>query len=147
MGKLLIVLGVLCMVGAAAVPMIGVTGFQPAALVQPPTSDQYCRTGERLVEESGASTYAPGRGYGSSVAYYCQDASGARREVTGAFANSLLAGAGGMVGSLVTGMLLGAGLGLLGTVFLLLGIVLLVRARMRAHQREVEAALSIGRMG
>jgi hypothetical protein len=51
---------------------------------------QACTDGERLVKVEGGSEYRPGIGSARPVAYYCENASGDRRDVTGEFATEML---------------------------------------------------------
>jgi hypothetical protein len=60
---------------------------------------QACTEDEQLVKEQGASEYTIGTGYGRSVAYYCEDADGNRRDVTGEFVSNLTDSAFGSISS------------------------------------------------
>gem|GEM_PF-1686212 len=54
---------------------------------------QACTEGETLVKIEGASEYTPGQGYGRPIAYFCENADGERRDVTGEFATQLISSA------------------------------------------------------
>jgi hypothetical protein len=49
-----------------------------------------CDDGETLEQDRSMSTYRQGQGYASAVSYYCVNAEGVRRDVTGEFAESML---------------------------------------------------------
>ncbi len=94
------ILLILAGIGLLSVGIFGITsgmfsfgpGFQEAInnAVEGPSAEALCKPGETLVEEGGQSEYTPGQGYGRSVAYYCEDSAGNRRDVTGDFASDLL---------------------------------------------------------
>lgn len=102
MGRLLPVLGILLVIGgiiATATSMFsnvlsgslqGVQNVVNTAVNADEAAAKYCKEGEKLVTEKGASDYTPGQGYASSVVYYCEDSEGQRRDVTVDFANDLV---------------------------------------------------------
>ena len=103
MGRLLIIAGILIIV-AGAVGFGAQSVLAPVQLAsnavqltqQTEDTSNLCNPGETLIEQKGASQYTPGTGYGSSVRYFCEDANGERRNVTGQFATSLLGGMGSL---------------------------------------------------
>lgn len=92
MGRLVLLLGiVLLLAGIGGMALGFVPSFQ-LPTVATGTEDlqaKLCRDGETLVTAGGPSEYRPGQGYSRSVTYYCEDAEGNRRDVTGQFAQDL----------------------------------------------------------
>lgn len=144
MGRLLIFLGILGIIGGVLVGVLGAfgsgfgfSGFQDAinaAVNGEETAAALCREGETLETSRGASTYTQGTGWAASVSYYCVDGDGERREVTGEFAQTLF----GSVTSAMPGLLGGIGLSALlstcGTGLLVLGIIVAVMRGRRGMQ-------------
>src|SRR5205085_1015973 len=126
MGRLLVVLGFLLLIGgiiataysAFSFSMAGIGDVVNTAVNSDEEAAKYCKTGEKLVKEQGSETYSPGQGYGRSTQYYCENDAGTRRDVTGEFVTNLVGQAFGGVGnmfnfSLRTEFLAISGLGLL----------------------------------
>jgi hypothetical protein len=97
MGRLLVFVGIILMAVGFIAPMFSIgnlfSGLQPTINLATDTEAQeaeLCEEGETLEQETGASTYTQGQGYGSPVTLYCVDAAGKQREVTGDFAETLL---------------------------------------------------------
>jgi hypothetical protein len=145
MGKLLIFLGILGIVGGVLIGVLGAFGsgfgfggFQDAinaAVNGEETAAALCKEGETLDTERGASSYTQGMGWAASVSYYCVNSDGERREVTGEFAQTLF----GSVSNALPGLLGGIGLSALlstcGTGLLILGIIVAItRGRRGAMQ-------------
>lgn len=124
MGRLFSIVGLLCIIASVAAPvLISTNGFQFNFDFSPDTAS-LCAAGETLVEEKGASEYTPGQGYASPVRYFCQDAEGRLREVTGDFAEGLVSGVSGIfgdVGGLINQYLIWAGVFVVGLVLLIFG--------------------------
>jgi high-affinity Fe2+/Pb2+ permease len=105
-------IGLICAGALAAA--LGVTfslnslGSKATGVIAAP--EAFCSPGETLETITGQSVYTPGQGYAASVRYFCVTANGARREVTGAFAQtmfsditSLLTSGGSLVVSVISG--------------------------------------------
>ncbi|MCU0498510.1 MAG: SHOCT domain-containing protein [Anaerolineae bacterium] len=125
MGRVLILVGILMLVGG-----IGMMGYSMVesfgiTLSPQPTPDaaQYCREDEKLVIFGGASEYTPGQGRGRTVVYYCENAEGEQRDVTGSVLQTSIGNTLGMLaGGLGTGLLT-TGLMMLGSLLLVAGIM------------------------
>lgn len=138
MGRIFIILGILVMIGGFLVPFFGVNSFmQPILNVVSNTSEraaELCKDGETLKEIAGPSTYTQGRGYTQSIRYFCVNASGEEREVTGEFVEDMLTG---LMGGIATGagpVILSTVLSLCGAPLLILGIIMTARGRARSTQ-------------
>jgi hypothetical protein len=132
MGRVLLIIGVvLLLVGIGGA--VGASLFmRPLALAPDPAS--LCQPGERLVEEGGPSTYAPGQGNRRAARMFCVDDKGARREVTGAFVQGLIGqvfGSLGTLGSIVVAILFSL-LAALGLVLTLIGAIVSARRARRS---------------
>lgn len=95
-------------------------------LIATPSADTLCKPGETLDVVQGASSYTPGSGSGRPTSYFCVDADGNRRDVTGDFVDDLFGSAGGFVGGLFNGILgtfLWGGLMTLGIIFMVFGMI------------------------
>lgn len=102
MGRLLVIVGILMFIGGIILTttsaftgilsssMQGVQNVVNTAVNADEAVAKYCKEGEKLVTEKGASSYTPGQGYSSSVVYYCENSEGQRRDVTGDLANELV---------------------------------------------------------
>ena len=66
---------------------------------------QLCKAGEKLEENKGASQYTPGTGYASSVAMYCVNNDGVKRDVTEQFGNSMVSQVGGIFENMLPNLL------------------------------------------
>jgi hypothetical protein len=133
MGRLLIFVGIILMVVGFIAPMFSIgnlfSGLQPTLdlATDPQVQEaELCEEGETLEQENGASTYAPGRGYGSSVTLYCVNDAGTRREVTGDFAESLLQDVPGLsnIGGMIGQTFLFSGLGVFGVILTIIGAMM-----------------------
>ena len=127
MSKLVMFLGiVLIVVGFAgtALGMTGVTSQFTNAITQATSAnaEDLCNPGEKLEEEGGAESYSPGVGYGRTVQYYCVNAAGTRREVTGEFVQGML----GDVGSALMPMLSGGLITIISPLILTFGFILAI---------------------
>lgn len=134
MGRLLIVLGALLFIGGIAataysafsVSMAGIGDMVNTAVNSDEEAAKYCKAGETLVKEQGAETYSPTEGYGRSTQYYCENAAGTRRDVTGEFVTNLVGqafnGVGGMFNFSVKTEYMAAAL--LGLILVIAGSVL-----------------------
>lgn len=131
MGRLLIVFGlVLTIAGVIGGGTMMFNAIQngTAAAISGPVESEVCQTGETLVEELGASEYTPGQGSSRPIQYFCVDADGTRRNVTGEFVEDLF---GSLTSALPT---LGVGLVLMvlpciGVPLMVVGIILAVVRR------------------
>jgi hypothetical protein len=100
MGKILALLGVV-LIG------LGVYGLASGFLNIPAIpnvaetidASRYCREGETLDQENGATSYTPGQGYASTVQYYCVDQNGNRRDITDEFNENLVDSVSGIMSS------------------------------------------------
>ncbi len=139
MGRLLIILGIIALVAGIGgmtlgflAPFQNMMGGIMNAAISTPDAAGYCNPGETLEQESGASVYTPGQGYGRSVQYYCVDDSGNRRNVTDQFVENLMGDVGGIfdnVSGIISSSLLMTGLTVVGIVLLILGIAVSARRR------------------
>jgi len=122
MGKILILLGVVVLIGSIArmaygfiAAPLGLTNSIQDA-VSGDRAAELCREGEELDTSSGSSSYTPGIGYGRTVLYFCVDKDGTRREVTGEFVedmvNNTMGTVFGSMGQIGIGVLASFGLGL-----------------------------------
>lgn len=146
MGRLLLIVGILMTIAGTIgstigflLPMRDVIG---AATQTSQSAAAMCGNGERLEETQGASSYTPGHGTGRPVNYYCVDKNGVRREVTSEVVTSLLGStaSGVLSGVMVSGAF--CGLSVLGTVFIVLGVVVMVlrrRSSAPVHAYEIRA--------
>lgn len=147
MGRWFIVLGVLTTLAGIGGIVWGVAGpvrSVVSSATRTPDAATYCRPGETIVEESGASGYRPGMGYAHTAYYYCVDKAGARRDVTGAVAQDLIQDTVSGVGVSVVVAALMSGLILLGALLIMLGIILVIRRRVAngARVRVVETRIA-----
>lgn len=117
-GVLLIIVGILGGVAGMALPFIN----PPALNVDPQAMQDLCGPGERVVEETGSSSYTPFSGYRSTSMVYCVNDAEDRRLVTGDFVQRLFSNIPGFTGSLF------ASIGLTTICFSLIpiGIIMLV---------------------
>lgn len=95
-GILLLLVGIIGGIAGAALPFIN----PPALNVDPQAMQDLCGPGERVVEETGSSSYTPGMGYGSTAMIYCVNDAGDRRLVTGDFVQRLFGNIPGFAGGL-----------------------------------------------
>lgn len=135
MGRIMAVLGVVLLI--VGIGGMLTNGFSPTnSLTDAPTAEQLCEEGETLVDETGASVYTPGQGYGRSVQYYCEDEDGNRRNVTGEFVEDLFGSAGGFIGDMM-GSFLWGGLASLGGTLLTLGLIFTFVGRMNRQTQQM----------
>lgn len=88
-------IGILLLVVGAAGFIIGMIGIPlqfTSSILQAvtPTAAELCSTGETLDEVQGAEEYTALEGYRRSVRYFCVNAEGVRREVTGTFVTGMI---------------------------------------------------------
>lgn len=147
MGKFLIIIGVIMMVVGFAGTMIGT--FSGVSQIGNNIDDmlntvenveQYCNEGETLDESAGASESRPGQYNVRSVRYFCVDAQGNRREVTGDFMEGVF----GQFGDTFGGVFGGISTGfpfivviMIGTLFLIVGVLIAVMRRMNARPQMI----------
>jgi len=98
LGILAIIVGISLTVTSSVMGVIGgaMQSVQQAVEVAANPEElavQACTEGETLVKIEGASEYTPGQGYGRPIAYFCENADGERRDVTGEFATQLISSA------------------------------------------------------
>jgi hypothetical protein len=102
MGRILVLVGI----ALVAFGVYGlVSGFSAPTLPninQTLDASQFCKTGETLVQENGATSYTPGQGYSSTVQYYCEDAKGNRRDITDEFNENLVGSVTGILSAFST---------------------------------------------
>jgi hypothetical protein len=144
MGRLLIFLGILGIIGGIVVGVLGAfgsgfgfSGFQDAisaAVNSDETAASLCREGERLETERGMQSYTFGQGYATAVSYFCVNSDGVRREVTGEFAETLFGTVTSAIPGLVGGIGLSALLSTCGTGLLVIGIIIAVVRGRRGMQ-------------
>jgi hypothetical protein len=143
MGKFLIIIGVIMMVGGFAGTMIGTfSGIAQIPDLVNLTEDaaRYCNEGETLATSEGASVYTPGQGYGRNVRYFCEDAQGNQREVTGEFVEGLFGQTDNIFNSVFGGISTGFPFILvimLGTLFLIVGVMIAVMRRMNTRPQMI----------
>lgn len=106
MGKVVMTIGiVLVIIGTIGiiVGMVGVPLQFTSTIVDAvtPTAEELCNPGETLDEEHGAEEYTALEGTRRSVRYYCVNAEGVRREVTGSFVTGMLGNAFSGLGTLL----------------------------------------------
>lgn len=136
LGIVAIVLGIVGAVAGAFLPtQIG--AFIPNITAN---ESQLCQPGEKLVKETGASSYTPGQGWGSAVQYYCVNDAGTRRDVTGQFAQGLVGQIFGALPGVASGMMFSLG----ATCVLLAGVVLLVTGRLMSRRRAEAYSFDLG---
>jgi hypothetical protein len=139
MGRLLVFVGIILMAVGFIAPMFSIgnlfSDLQPTINLATDTEAQeaeLCEEGETLEQETGASTYTQGQGYGAPVTLYCVDAAGKRREVTGDFAETLLGDnlfGMGNIGSMIGQSFLFSGLGVFGVILTIIGAMMSVGSR------------------
>jgi hypothetical protein len=138
MGRIFIILGIIAIIAGFVIPFIGVNSFlEPIMNIAGNTSAraaELCKDGETLKESAGTTTYRPGSGYGRTVRYFCVNASGEEREVTGEIIDDIITGALKGISAGAGPMVLSTVLSLCGTPLLILGIILSVRGRNRNMQ-------------
>lgn len=144
MGRLLIFLGIIGIIGGVLIGVLGAFGsgfgfgsFQDlinASVDGDATAATLCREGETLETERGASTFTQGQGWAASVSYFCVDSDGERREVTGEFVQTLFGGVTDALPGLLGGIGLSALLSMCGTGLLVLGIVIAIARGRRGMQ-------------
>ena len=147
MGKFLIIIGIIMMVVGFAGTMIGT--FSGISQIGSGVEDmlnnienveQYCNAGETLTTSEGASVYTPGQGYGRNVRYFCEDAQGNQREVTGEFVEGLFGETSNIFGDVFGGISTGFPfivIIMIGTLFLIVGVMLAVMRRMNARPQMI----------
>lgn len=131
MGRLLILFGLLLVVVgviAGGVSMVNALQKTTAVAIEGPVESEVCQPGESLVEETGASEYTPGQGYGRPVQYFCVDADGTRRNVTGEFVNDLFGSITSALPELGIGMLF-LFLPCIGVPLIVVGVILVLIRR------------------
>jgi hypothetical protein len=144
MGRLLIFLGILGIIGGVLIGVLGAfgsgfgfSGFQDvinASVNGEETAAALCREGETLETTRGASTYTQGTGWAASVSYYCVNGDGERREVTGEFVQTLFGGVTDALPGLLGGIGLSTLLSTCGTGLLVLGIIVAIMRGRRGMQ-------------
>jgi hypothetical protein len=87
-GILLLVVGTVGFI----VGMIGIPLQFTSTMLQAvtPTAAELCNPGETLDEVTGQEEYTPLEGYRHAVRYFCVNAEGVRREVTGTFVTGMI---------------------------------------------------------
>ena len=147
MGKFLIIIGVILMVVGFAGTMIGT--FSGISQIGSGVEDmfntienveQYCNVGETLEEFAGASEYNPSTGYGRNVNYFCVDAQGNRREVTGEFVEGLFGDTSNIFGNVFGGISSGFPfiiVIMIGTLLLIVGVMIAIMRRMNARPQMI----------
>lgn len=147
MGKFLIIIGVIMMVVGFAGTMIGTfSGVSQIGsgidnmLNNIDNAEQYCNEGETLVTSEGVSEYTPGMGYGRNVQYFCEDAQGNQRNVTGEFVQDLFGETSNIFGDVFGGISSGFPFMILimaGGGFLTIGIILAVMRRLNTRPQMI----------
>lgn len=148
MGKFLIIIGIVMMIGGFAGTMF--TAFSGIAQIPDFVNNianadelaaQYCNTGETLVTSEGASEYSPGLGYGRSVTYYCEDAQGNQRDVTGEFLQEGLLGETNNIFNSVFGGVSSSfpfiAVIMIGSLLLIVGVMVAVMRRINARPQMI----------
>lgn len=134
MGKFLIIGGILLIiVGFGGTMISAFSGVSQIGniVTSAENTDDLCNEGETLDEVTGASEYTPGQGYGRSVRYFCVDANGSRREVTGAFVEGLF----GSVGNIFSGVTSGFPF----MIVIMVGVLLLIIGVFVSLARRINA--------
>ena len=142
MGRLLVILGIVAIVGGTVgivvTSMRGVGDLVSA--VNPGAIDaraqDLCKTGEELQTEQGPETYDVDTGWGRPIYYYCVNAAGERREVTDQFVSGLFTDTTGGVMSLFSGLVLWIVLICAGPVLIVLGTFIGIRRSRRSGGME-----------
>jgi hypothetical protein len=127
MSRLAIIIGILLIIAGGAGMAFGFVGMpaQFGSMIEQATSpkaEDLCRPGETLDEVTGQSEYTPLEGYRSAVQYYCVDANGERRNVTGTFVQGMIGQVFGGLGSLAI-PIVSSFLCLPGIVLVILGLI------------------------
>jgi hypothetical protein len=147
MGKFLIIIGVIMMVVGFGGTMIGTfSGISQIGsgvtdmLNNIENAEQYCNQGETLVTSEGATSYSPGLGYGRNVRYYCEDAQGNQREVTGEFVEGLFGDTSNIFSDVFGGISSGFPfivLIMIGTLFLIIGVMTAIMRRVNNRPQMI----------
>lgn len=137
MGRLFIILGIAAIIGS----VVGMSGSIMSPIgdvlsnVSPDAieaqAEALCNDGETLETTQGPETYSPTTGWGRPTYFYCVNADGERREVTNEFGTDLIENTTSTVFSAFSGAMLWAGVSLLGTVLLIIGVFMIVRGKSR----------------
>lgn len=144
MGRILIVVGVLMLIAAFALPFASSLGFInnigafTQEVTRDPTAAELCNTGETLDIVQGPSTRTTSTSTAGRVTtYFCVDASGERRDVTGSFVSDLFTTVGsttGGIGQLISGSIASVGLSVGGIALIIFGALIASRGSRRPRQ-------------
>ncbi len=144
MGRILIFLGILGIIGGVLIGVVGpfmggfgfggFNDFLNTATNGEATAAELCREGETLETDQGASTFTQGQGWARSTQYYCVNNDGVRRDVTGEFVEGLFGGVFNMLPGFLGGIGISALLSTCGTGLLVVGIILAVMRGRRGMQ-------------
>lgn len=129
MGRLIILAGILLI--AVSIAVFSRMDITPLAEFNPTTNFEtvkatLCRSGERLVQESGEVSFSSGSGYSSDTIFSCEDAEGTRRDVTADFAEGMMGSVFEAAPQLVTSLAGGTALCGLGMMLLFIGLIVAV---------------------
>ncbi len=130
MGRLLIFLGLILVVGGIAATVIGFSsgfmgslgGVVDSAVNLDERAAELCESGEQLETDEGASSYTPGQGSGRNVFYYCVNDADERRDITSEVYEGFI----GQTFDSISNMIPGVGAGLLGGCAIPIGVVFIV---------------------
>lgn len=145
MGRILIFVGVLMLIAAFGLPFVSSLGFLDSIgsitqeAMREPTAAELCNAGETLDIVQGASTRTTGSqgSSGRPTSYFCVDAAGERRDVTGSFVGELLTNVTGSTGGIaqfITGSLASVGLTFGGIALIVVGALMASRNSRRPRQ-------------
>jgi hypothetical protein len=133
MGRILIFLGILGIIGGILIgvigPFVGGFGFGDfrdaidTAANNRESAAELCNEGETLEVDRGASTRTQGQGFSASVSYYCVNNDGVRRDVTGAFVEEMVGGVFGALPGFLGAIGLSVIMSVCGMGLLVIGIV------------------------
>ena len=138
MGRFLVFLGILAIfVGTAGIaysifaPIQNIVSSVMNVEEEGGRAESLCNDNETLRSVEGASTRNSSGTYGRPVSYYCVDAFGNEREVTGDFVQGVMGDTGSTIMSTLNNSLLWTGVIMGGVFFTIIGAIMGARKRMK----------------